>query len=53
MVFPDGVRRAGIFEENIFKESLKRRDQLDPFRALLKDECLEILENLLAERDQS
>ena len=26
MIFPDGVRRAGIFEENVFKESLKRMD---------------------------
>jgi hypothetical protein len=32
MIFPDGVRRAGIFEENVFKESLKRPDQIDPFR---------------------
>lgn len=29
MIFPDGVKRAGHFEENVFKESLKRREQID------------------------
>ena len=47
MIFPDGVRRAGIFEENVFKESLKRKDQIDPFRELLKEDCLAILEEIL------
>jgi hypothetical protein len=32
MIFPDGVKRAGIFEENVFKESLKRKEQINPFR---------------------
>jgi len=48
MIFPDGVRRAGIFEENVFKESLKRPDQIDPYRDLLADDCLQLLEELLA-----
>ena len=26
MVFPDGVKRAGTFEENVFIESLKRKE---------------------------
>jgi hypothetical protein len=26
MIFPDGTQRAGTFEENVFKESLKRED---------------------------
>ena len=32
MIFPDETRRAGTFEENVFKESLKRADQIDPYR---------------------
>ncbi len=53
MIFPDGVRRAGIFEENVFKESLKRKDQIDPFRDILKEDCLQLLEDILAQREQS
>ena len=53
MIFPDGVRRAGIFEENVFKESLKRKDQIDPFREMLKDDCLDLLEDILQQREQS
>ena len=53
MIFPDGVKRAGIFEDNIFKESLKRKDQLDQYRDLLKEDCLEILEGIVAQREQS
>ena len=53
MIFPDGVRRAGIFEENVFKESLKRKEQLDPYRDVLKEDCLQILEDILAKRVQS
>ncbi len=53
MIFPDGVKRAGVFEENVFKESLKRKDQLDPYRDQLQDECLELLEDILAQRVQS
>ena len=53
MVFPDGVKRAGIFEENVFKESLKEKAQIDEYRDQLKEECLEILEKILAERDQN
>lgn len=53
MIFPDGVRRAGIFEENVFKESLKRKEQLDPYRDMLKEDCLQILEEILEKRVQS
>ena len=53
MVFPDGVKRAGIFEDNVFKESLKRAEQIDPFREELKEDCLQMLEELLAHRQQS
>ena len=53
MIFADGVRRAGIFEENVFKESLKRADQLDPYRDILKEDCLEMLEEIVAAREQS
>ena len=53
MIFADGVKRAGIFEENVFKESLKRADQLDPYRDLLKEDCLEMLEEIVAAREQS
>ena len=53
MIFADGVKRAGIFEENVFKESLKRSDQLDPYRDILKEDCLEMLEEIVAAREQS
>lgn len=51
MIFADGVKRAGIFEENVFKESLKRADQLDPYRDILKEDCLEMLEAIVAARE--
>ena len=44
MVFPDGVKRAGVFEDNVFVESLKRRDQIDPYRDVLKEDCLQLLD---------
>ena len=47
MIFPDGVQRAGIFEENVFVESLKRRDQIEPYKDLLKEDCLQLLESIL------
>lgn len=53
MVFPDGVKRAGIFEENVFVESLKRKDQIEPYRDLLKEDCLQLLDDILAKREQS
>lgn len=53
MVFPDGIKRAGIFEENVFKESLKTRDQIDPYRDQLSQDCIDILEKIVAEREQS
>ena len=53
MIFPDGVQRAGIFEENVFVESLKRRDQIEPYKDLLKEDCLQLLESILKQRDQS
>lgn len=53
MVFPDGVKRAGVFEDNVFVESLKRKDQIDPYREVLKEDCLQLLEDILAKRDQS
>ena len=48
MIFPDGVKRAGHFEENVFKESLKRKEQIDQYRGQLSEECIALLEELLA-----
>ena len=53
MIFPDGTERAGIFEENVFKESLKRADQIDPYREILQEDCLDLLEQILSNRIQS
>ena len=53
MVFPDGVQRAGVFEENVFVESLKHRSQLDPYKDLLKEECLKLLEDILRQKEHS
>ena len=47
MVFPDGLKRAGVFEDNVFKESLKRKDQIDAHREFLSEDCLAILEEIL------
>ena len=53
MIFPDGVKRAGVFEENVFKESLKRKDQIDSFKDQLADDCIQVLEEILAQKEQS
>ena len=53
MIFPDGVKRAGIFEENVFKESLKRKEQLEPFKDSLDEDCLQLIEDILEKREQS
>lgn len=50
MVFPDESKRAGSFSENVFQESLKRADQIEPYRDQLKEDCLAILEEILADR---
>lgn len=47
MIFPDGNRRAGHFEMNIFKSTLKTPDQIDQFRDLLDEECIRELEKFL------
>ena len=50
MIFPDDTRRAGTFEQNVFKESLKREDQIEPYREILKEECLQVLEEILNQK---
>ena len=50
MIFPDGTKRAGMFEQNVFKESLKRIEQIDPYRELLKEDCTQILEEIMEEK---
>lgn len=47
MVFPDGVKRGGTFEENVYSESLKRKDQIDPHREVLAEDCLQMLEEIV------
>ena len=47
MIFPDGARRAGIFEMNVFKATLKTPEQLEPFKEDLEEECIRELEKFL------
>ena len=53
MIFPDGTQRAGLFVENVFKQSLKRQDQLDPYKEVLKEDCFNLLQDILDDRLQS
>ena len=48
MIFPDGTRRAGIFEMNVFKASIKSYDQIEPYRDQLDPECYQQLESIVA-----
>lgn len=52
MIFPDGSRRAGIFEYNVFKASVKSREQIEPFRNKLDIECFQELEKIVALKQQ-
>jgi len=44
MIFADGTKRAGIFEQNLFVKSIKYQEDIDPYREILNDEFLAELE---------
>ena len=44
MIFADGTRRAGIFEQNLFVKSVRYSEDIDPYREILDDDCLAELE---------
>ena len=49
MVFADGSKRGGIFEQNLFVRSIKSTQDIDPFRDILSEECIEELTKIAEE----
>ena len=52
MLFADGTKRAGIFEQNLFIKTLKNSSDIDPFREVLEPACIVELETFLEEQMQ-
>lgn len=50
MIFPDGTRRAGYFDQNVFKESIKSISEIDSVRNVLSDECIIQIQEYLSKR---
>jgi len=40
MIFPDGTKRAGYFDQNVFKESIKSITEINAVRNVLSEECI-------------
>jgi hypothetical protein len=49
MIFADGTKRAGIFEQNLFVRSVKQSSDIDPFREILDPDCAAELELFVVE----
>jgi|LauGreDrversion4_2_1035121.scaffolds.fasta_scaffold80744_2 hypothetical protein len=48
MIFADSTKRAGFFEQNVFKDILKSEKEIN--RQILPEECIREMENYLAKR---
>lgn len=51
MTFPDGVKRAGFFENNVFQIPLKAYDQFSEIADEMPQDILNELKLFLRERD--
>lgn len=49
MIFADGTRRAGFFDQNLFVKSIKQNSDIDPYRAILDPKCVAELEKFVEE----
>lgn len=50
MIFSDGAKRAGKFEQNIFKETIKTKTELNSVRNKLSEECVREIEAYIEKR---
>jgi len=50
MYFPDGTKRAGFFDQNVFKLPLKSRDMIRPLEEEMPSKLLNQLLDYLEER---
>ena len=51
MIFPDGVKRAGFFEKNVFQVPLKNKEQYSEIEEEIPEEIRNELELFLRERE--
>ena len=51
MIFPDGVKRAGFFEKNVFQVPLRHKQQYEEFEEEIPDSILKELGLFLDERE--
>ena len=50
MYFTDGSKRAGLFENNVFKSNLKHISDLERYRSKIDPNVLQEIENNVNER---
>lgn len=50
MIFPDGTKRAGYFDQNVFKESIKSITEINAVRNVLSEECINQIQEYLSKR---
>ena len=47
MVFSDNQTRAGFFDKNVFQKSLKKKEEIEPYRKILSADCMQLMEDFL------